>query len=283
MLDPASTQLKPRILCLSGNDPSGGAGIQADIETLQMHNCHCLPMITLNSAQDSKGVYAISETDPKLLEHQFELLKKDGAIAGIKVGMLASAEQIKYVSALIEKLPNVPLVVDPVFGSGLGTPIAKQNHIEAMRYHLLPLASLVTPNTYEASQLNTEHNAGTDNTFDDDSNAILSTGAKAVLITGTHEKNKDDINHRLYSQQILQEGITINQPQIFKVKRLSGNFHGSGCTLASAICANLVQGETLVDAVSNALYFTEQSLLKAQALGKHQLFPNRHAIKPSIT
>ncbi len=258
---------KPRVLCFSGLDPTGGAGIQADIESMAAHHCHCLPVITLNTVQDSQGVYEIQKTADGFIEKQVNHLAQDGPIAAIKIGLLADEAQIKLLASLIKEMPNIPVVIDTIFASGLGDELAKEKHIQAMVEHLLPLASIITPNSIEAFQLlgkdtNTQ-------SIEDCGTRLLKSGANAVLITGTHESEKaktENVLHRLF----IQNGI-----QTYSSPRLKGNYHGSGCTLASSICALLAQSVDLENAIERALAFTEQTLLSAQALGKHQLFPNR--------
>jgi len=327
-----NSTLKPSVLCLSGLDPSGGAGIQADIESLLLSGCHCLPLITLNSVQDSQGVYQITATGTEFLLQQFEKINQDLSISAVKIGMLANTEQVSLVKKIINQLDNIPIVLDPVLGSGLntglGTKIAKDEQVQAIYQELLPHCTLVTPNTLEAHQLhqvtqtksfsnsldnqslnkyslNKEqllNHASDLNKFnselnvDRDGQSILQSGVQHVLITGTHEHPQGNINidtttntsashtiasnnstnkttntieHRLYS---------LTKLKSFVIKRLPNSYHGSGCTLASAIAGNLAQQQSIESAIEKALEFTEQSLINAQALGKHQLFPNRYSV-----
>lgn len=260
---------KKIIACFSGLDPTGGAGIQADIETLAMHNCHCLPLITLNSIQDSQGVYRILPTENLFLKKQFSTLEKDMRIAAIKIGMLANAEQVCFLKKLIATIKHIPIVLDPIFASALGTKTASQKHIKQLSQSLLPLCTIATPNSKEAWQIaqSLDASISASSNIEHVAETILSTGLPYLLITGTHlNENKKNILHYLF---------TPHQIINFRTPRLKGEYHGSGCTLASAIAANIANKMDIKDAVNDALIFTEKSLHQAQALGKHQLFPNR--------
>jgi len=262
------------VLCFSGLDPTGGAGIQADIESLFSHNCHCFPLITLNSIQDSANVYRIIPTENYLLEEQFNCLYKDISrvgkkISSVKIGMLGNFEQVDFISSVIKNLTNAPIVFDPVFASGLGTKTATEKQIENSTKKILPFSTIATPNTIEALQL---AKALKPSLTEKDSSeliakTILSTGLKSLLITGTHaEVQHDFIEHQLFTKM---------GEKIFKVPRLYGEYHGSGCTLSSALAANLANGLSLESSIKEALNFTQKSLEHAQQLGEHQQFPNR--------
>jgi hydroxymethylpyrimidine/phosphomethylpyrimidine kinase len=272
---------KPCIVCFSGLDPTGGAGIQADIETLAAHFCHCLPLITLNSVQDSKTVYSIHATDIALLKEQYQHLNSDIEISAIKIGMLANCDQVDFLTELITELrtglrtelritlKDIPIILDPVFASGLGTKTASQNQIFDTTKKLLPICTLITPNIKEAVQLAQVIQPSLSNkaTISEIASIVLSTGVENVLITGTHsDNNTTTIEHQLFSKGL---------HKIFSVMRLANEYHGSGCTLASAITAKLAHGVDLETAIQQGLNFTENALNGAQPLGKHQLFPNR--------
>lgn len=260
---------KKIIACFSGLDPTGGAGIQADIETLAAHHCHCLPLITLNSIQDSQGVYKIQAVESLFLKKQFKQLQADMNIAAVKIGMLANSAQIEFLSKLLGSLNQLPIIIDPIFASALGTNISTKKHIKKLAHSLLPLCTLATPNSKEALQLaqaldsSIKESASLEQIAD----SILKTGLQNLLITGTHlNENKKTIQHYLFSKH---EVFTFSNP------RLKGEYHGSGCTLASAISANLSHNMTIKEAIMHALTFTESTLNQAQALGHYQLFPNR--------
>lgn len=259
------------VLCFSGNDPCGGAGIQADIETLAKHQVHCLPLITLNTIQDSKGIQGIHKTPDDFLQQQFELIQKDIHIDAIKLGLLADTEQILCIKNLIKKIPNVPVILDPILASGLGSAIKQEDFIKTLCKELLPLSFICIPNFPEAQKLCFALTGKTEQNMKAIAVGIIESGTKHVLITGTHHDEKNThVTHGLFniSDQELEETE-------FSNPRLEKSYHGSGCTLSSAIAANLANRKNSHEAVSDALNFTYHSLKTAHSLGKHQLFPNR--------
>ena len=167
-------------------------------------------------------------------------------------------------------MQNIPIILDPVFASGSGNKTSTQKQIKLVVKKLLQHCTIATPNTQEALQLAQIINPSlnTENTYQEIADTILSTGLHNLLITGTHDSsNQKIITHRLFSQSSYQE---------FSVPRLAGNYHGSGCTLTSAIAANLAHHLNLEAAIEKSLSYTQQSLEKAHSLGQHQLFPNRN-------
>lgn len=267
-----SSANKPVVLCFSGHDSSGGAGIQADIETLAALGCHCAPVITAITAQNTHDIIRFQSTDGDLLRAQAEAVLKDMEVRAFKIGLVSSIECIICIAEILNKHPGIPVVLDPVFKTGGGTQISNADMIAAQKKYLLPSCTLVCPNSYEAQKL--AHIA--DNTDSESSHAdlsletcadlILQLGAKGVLITGGHEDNSEIIN-RLW----LQEGHVKD----FNSPRLDGEFHGTGCTLASAIAAGLALGNDVIESVENAQQFTFQSIKNADNLGHGQSIPRR--------
>ncbi len=269
---------KPTILCLSGNDPSGGAGIQADIETLSRHHVHCLPLITLNTIQDSKGIKGIHKTPDDFLLQQAELLNKDIHIDAIKIGMLADIDQIQCVRKIIESVSinsnkDVPVILDPVLSSGLGSEVKQKDFVESLCKQLLPLTFICTPNFPEASKIfSALSGKESDENPENFVREILETGLQHLVITGTHANlESPQVQHWLF-QLSSDNNLQMHE---FSNARLQYSYHGSGCTLSSAIAANLVQDKSVQESVGNALDFTFMSIQNGYALGKHQLFPNR--------
>jgi len=267
-------KIKTIVVCFSGLDPSGGAGLQADIESLNAHNCHCLPLATLNSVQDSQSVYKIIATDVNILEEQFTILHADIKKAGkkidaIKIGMLGSLEQINFLSVILKQFKNTPIILDPIFASGLGNELAIQQHIIHFVKKLLPFCTVATPNSKEALQLARTLNPSLNESspINEIAELILSTGLENLVITGTHSKTEHAIiEHHLFSK---------NEHIVFEVARLAGEYHGSGCTFAASLAANLSHGCSLKSSVQSALNFTQQALEQAIVIGCHQQFPNR--------
>ncbi|MGD9163414.1 MAG: hydroxymethylpyrimidine/phosphomethylpyrimidine kinase [Chromatiales bacterium] len=255
----------PVILVIGGHDPSGGAGIQADIESLAANGAHALTLISCLTLQDSCNVRAVHPVEAALLARQAELLLADSAVAAIKIGLLGSREIAETVAALLRAHPGIPVVLDPVLAAGGGSDLAGVALLRSLRERLLPYCDLITPNTTEALRLS---GLGGDAPAQACAERLLDLGANAVLITGTHELvEASEITHRLYRP---------GTPTLsLSSRRLPGEYHGSGCTLAATITARLAQGEPLEQAVENALDFTWQTLRHAFHSGRCQATPNR--------
>jgi hydroxymethylpyrimidine/phosphomethylpyrimidine kinase len=174
-------------------------------------------------------------------------------VAALKVGVLGSAENVRAVAAIARDHASVPLVLDPVLASGRGDPLASDAVLNAMLELLVPRATVVTPNTLEAKRL-----GGTQRLFE--------LGARYVLITGTHEPSAEVINKLYDAGGLVRED---------RWQRLGGSYHGSGCTLASAIAAGLAKGRGVQDAVREAQEFTWRALATGFRTGAGQALPNR--------
>lgn len=259
-----STCHSPVVLCFSGHDPSGGAGIQADIESIAAQGAHAVTVITALTVQDTQNVQSFTPTNTEVFIKQANTILADMPVAAIKIGMTGSVEIINAISEILQQHPNLPVILDPVLAAGGGLSLAgdetsKQALIDTLKQQIIPCCSLVTPNIPEALAL-----TGTDD-IDAAAAMLLQLGTTAVMVTGGHG-DEDDIEHRLYTAE---KDLTFRNP------RLSGEFHGSGCTLASAIAAQLALGHTIKDAARKGLDFTYRSLQAAQPLGKGQLIPQR--------
>lgn len=251
----------PIVLCFSGHDPTGGAGLQADIETLIHLGCHPCTVVTALTAQDTRNVHQVWPQPPDDFLTQARLLVADLPPAIVKIGLLGSAEIAYTVAGLLtNELVGVPVVLDPVLAAGGGKPLAKEDLLIAIREALLPLCEMLTPNIPEARQL-----ADGLESPDDCAARLLALGCKQALITGTHSESSEVVN-RLYS---LQGTLAWHWP------RLPHEYHGSGCTLASALAAGLARGLNVEDACLQAQQFTWGALDHAHALGKGQCLPNR--------
>lgn len=252
-------QRVPVVLVLAGLDPSGGAGLAADIETLTAHGCQAAPVATALTVQDTTGVHAVSAVEAGLVEQQARAVIDDMPVAAIKTGLLATADNIE-VAARLARETGAPLIVDPVWASGSGTPLSAEPLDRLYLQSLLPVTMLATPNTIEAAAL------GRADTIDGQAKRILDSGCQWVLITGTHEAGAD-IVHRLYHEDRLHK--TFRQP------RLRGDYHGSGCTLAAACAAGIAHGLAMDTLVTKALAYTQATLESALQPGRGQWLPNR--------
>ena len=249
----------PVVLCFSGHDPSGGAGIQADIEAIAASGAHAITVTTALTVQDSVNVEKVLPVSPQTLVDSALCLLEDMPVACFKIGMLGDVAIADAVADLIKQYPHVPVVLDPVLVSGAGTSLADSLLLSTIQESLLPLVTLTTPNSLEAKQLTNR------DSLDDCAQQLLKNGCKHVLITGTHVDTSDVIN-TLYS---------VGKSESFIVERLAGQYHGSGCTLASSIAAQLALGVDISRAVKTGIGYTWQTLKHARPLGKGQRIPNR--------
>ena len=251
----------PVVMAFSGNDPSGGAGIQADIEALISHGCHTAPVITALTIQDTQDVIGYTPLDGGLIVEQARAVLEDMPVSAFKLGLLTSAEAVEAIHSILADYPDIPVIMDPVLASGNGSMLADDDAVEAMTELLLPQATVLTPNSQEARALAPEGD-----TLDACAMALLEHGAEFVLITGTHE-NPPSVVNTLYANNRVMDTFTWD--------RLDGNFHGSGCTLAASIAGLLAQGLEPFTAIHEAQEYTWQALSEAYRIGMGQQIPNR--------
>jgi hydroxymethylpyrimidine/phosphomethylpyrimidine kinase len=256
----------PLVLTFAASDPSGGAGVQADLLTLASMGCHPLSVITAITVQDSLGVEGVLAIDSDWVADQARRLLEDMPVDAFKIGVLGSVENIAAIAEIVSDYPDVPLIFDPVLASGRGDELASDDMTHAMRELLLPQTTILTPNSVEVRLLAEGEDEEDPGTPAQCAAKLVEKGCEYVLVTGTHENTSDVVN-TLYDKT----GIvrTDSWP------RLPGSYHGSGCTLASAIAALLANGLTLSDAVREAQEFTWQALRKAYRPGMGQFLPDR--------
>ncbi len=267
-MDSLSSQLSPPIvLTFAASDPSGGAGIQADLLTLSAMGCHPLSVITALTVQDTVGINSVMAIDADWIEDQARTLLEDMPVDAFKIGLLGSIENIEVIAAILADYPDVPLVFDPVLASGRGDELANEDMIAAMQELLLPQTTLLTPNSIEARRL-TERDGEDDDALplDECARRLIAFGCNHVLLTGTHE-NTPQVFNDLYDNSGLIQRDTW--------ERLPGSYHGSGCTLASAIAAGLAHGLSISDSVREAQEFTWQALAAGFRPGMGQFIPDR--------
>jgi hydroxymethylpyrimidine/phosphomethylpyrimidine kinase len=265
---------KPSILCLSGLDPTGGAGIQADIETLFSLGCHCLPVITSLTVQNTENVLSTSPVSPDLLAMQLNTLVSDMRIDAVKIGLIDSLEALAQIAAFVENLkqtcPDLPVVADPVLKAGGGFDFSTETLIREYRLRIIPWCTVITPNTHELLLLCPETES-----LDDAARILCDTNCHHVLLTGTHADTPEVVN-RLYSRGRIADIPEIHSRVLsWAWPRLPGSYHGSGCTLASALAGGLANGLGVTEAAVAAQEFTWQSLQHAHQPGVGQLLPNR--------
>jgi len=260
---PAS--LPPIVLCFAATDPTGGAGIQADLLTLSSMGCHALSVVTAITVQDTAGVEDVLPIDADWVSDQARVLLEDMPVAAFKIGLLGSVENCAAIAEVVSDYPDVPLILDPVLASGRGDELAAEDLIEAMREMLIPQTTIITPNSLEARRL-ADDGGDEERSLEDCARRILEMGCEYVLITGTHENTPQVVN-TLYGQQ----GVIRSDSW----PRLSGSYHGSGCTLASAIAATLANGLDIPEAVREAQEYTWQTLNAGFRPGMGQHIPDR--------
>ncbi len=244
-------------LTIAGSDSSGGAGIQADLKTFAAFGVYGLSAITAVTAQNTSGVVDMSALAADLVTAQMEALAGDIDIHAAKTGMLATAAIVEAVTAAIKELELPLVVIDPVMISKNGARLLDDDGIEMLRAELIPCAAVVTPNIPEAEVLSgrriesIEHARAA-------AAEILQLGASAVVITGGHAAG-DDLVDLLFDGEVFTELHTsrVNTP----------NTHGTGCTFASAVAANLALGESVLDAVASAQAYVHGAIEHALAIG----------------
>lgn len=252
---------KPAVMCFSGLDPTGGAGLQADIETLFSIGCHCLPIATALTVQNTQNAISVSACDPTLIIQQARAVLEDMSVECFKVGLVGSVANVEVLHTLFRDYPDIPLVFDPVLQAGGGYEFDHDELVEAIVNLLLPRTTVLTPNTVEIRKLA----AGADS-VDACANGILDHGCEYVLLTGTHARSEGVIN-RLYSQH--------KDTSLFNWPRLEHSYHGSGCTLAAAIAGYLAHQLYTHEAIQQAQRFTWDALSHGSRTGFGQHLPNR--------
>lgn len=248
---------KPIVLCFSGHDASGGAGIQADIEAIASLGCHACTVITALSVQNTVDVVSIHPVDTSIVKKTVDCLLDDVQPSAIKIGLIGSIDVLNIIVATVKLFPSIPIILDPVLASGSGkTDMGNDDLIQAIINDLLPLITLITPNTPELLKL----------TKNSDASRLNQMGCDYVLITGTHE-DTDQVHNELHFNERLLD--------VMSVQRLAEDYHGSGCTLAASISAMLAYGLDPLHACKEAVDFTFASLQTGFKIGHGQLIPNR--------
>ncbi|MDD5462623.1 MAG: hydroxymethylpyrimidine/phosphomethylpyrimidine kinase [Methylococcales bacterium] len=251
---------RPVVLSFSGHDPSGGAGVQADIETLVSHQCHAASVITALTEQDTRNIKKLIPQSPEAIISQANTVLDDIPVNAIKIGLIGHHETAIAIYAILKQHPNIPVILDPVLAAGGGAELSNERLIATIVDLLLPCTTVLTPNSEEARKL-----AGLDE-LDECGLALLEQGCEYVLITGTHETTPSVCNQLFYDNRCW---------ETYTWDRLPASYHGSGCTLAASISALIAHGLEPVQAVMEAQEYTWNSLQAAYQPGKGQHNPNR--------
>lgn len=241
--------------------------MQADLLTLASLGCHPLSVVTAITIQDTIGVEDILPIDADWIVDQARCVLEDVPVDAFKVGVIGSVEGAAAIAEVVSDYPDVPLVLDPVLASGRGDELASENLMSAMCELLLPQTTVLTPNSHEARRL-AAHDGDEveDLSLEECVVRLLESGTEYVLVSGTHE-NTTEVTNTLYATG----GLVRSDSW----RRLTGSFHGSGCTLAAALAAYIAHGLDVASAARSAQEFTWQTLESAYRAGMGQLVPDR--------
>jgi hydroxymethylpyrimidine/phosphomethylpyrimidine kinase len=250
-------ELLGRVLAIAGSDPSGGAGVQADIKTVTALGGYAASAITALTVQDTLGVRAIHPVPPDVIQAQIRAVLDDIGADAIKIGMLGEATAAQTVLEALAHHPDIPLVVDPVMAASSGAPLLAQDALAMLR-RLIARAALVTPNAPEAEVLTGVAVRTTDD-LRAAGNALLTSGVRAVLLKGGHVPGESVIDILMTADgETTFEGVRIE----------TRHTHGTGCTLSAACATGLAQGMKLEEAVARAWAYTAQAIQNAPGFGR---------------
>ena len=295
---PTPQATPPLVLTFAGSDPTGGAGMQADLMTIASLGCHGLSVITAITVQDSERVEAVDAVDSGWVEDQARQVLEDMRVAAFKVGLIGSVENVSVIAEVVSDYPDIPLILDPVLAAGNGDELASNAIIAAIRELLIPQTTVLTPNSIEARRLVAGLLDDEEPTLEACAFKLLTLGCEYVLVTGTHENTAQVVNW-LYGPVAAHGPLAARGPLAAHVPgnddldpdgdrdyaaglvrsdawtRLPGSYHGSGCTLAAAIAALLANGQVVAEAVREAQEYTWNTLKYGFRPGMGQFIPDR--------
>ncbi|GAA0929004.1 bifunctional hydroxymethylpyrimidine kinase/phosphomethylpyrimidine kinase [Streptomyces thermoalcalitolerans] len=257
------TEAPPRVLTVAGSDSGGGAGIQADLKTMLALGVHGMSVITAVTAQNSLGVQGAWELPVEAVRAQYRSVVDDIGVQAVKTGMLATAELVETVAELLSGT-NAPVVVDPVSVSKHGDALLAASALDAVRTALLPVATVATPNLDEVAQL-TGIRVRSEDRMRDAAGAVLEYGPKWVLIKGGHLTGDPGREGGDQAVDLLTDGI--EEHWLRAPRHDNRHTHGTGCTLASAIAAQLAKGQSVPQAVTAAKDYVTGAVAAGFALG----------------
>ncbi len=251
----------PVVMAFAGNDPSGGGGIQADIETIASMGCHAAPVITSLAVQDTQSVKEVVSLDPGLIAAQARAVLEDAPVAAVKIGQVGSVEAAEAIHTVLMDYPELPVILEPVLPGMPGHEAHDPELVSVIRHLLLPLARVVSANSLEARTLAPEAD-----TLEACAMALLDRDCDMVLITGAREPSRRVVN-KLYGNRRLLE--------TFNWERLPDTFLGAGSTLASAVAGLMAQGQEPYSAIHQAQEYTWECLRAGYRVGMGLRIPNR--------
>ncbi|ASJ74051.1 bifunctional hydroxymethylpyrimidine kinase/phosphomethylpyrimidine kinase [Granulosicoccus antarcticus] len=247
----------PIAMTIAGSDSGGGAGIQADLKTFSARGVYGASTITALTAQNTCSVSAIHEVAPEFVTQQLVAVLSDLKVDAIKIGMLASIPIIEAIGVVLDQYPDIPVVLDPVMVAKSGDSLLHSDAIEALRDILFPRATLITPNIPEAAMLLGDVEASSEAQMEAQARALSRFGCSAVLLKGGHLASSDS------TDLLLQDGAIHR----FCYPRIpTSNTHGTGCTLSSAITAEIAKGLPLHTAIAIAEQYIHEAIACADQL-----------------
>ena len=251
---------RPLVLIIAAHDPSGAAGIQADIETMLACEARCASLLTATTTQDTNRFVNLHPQRAEDFTAQADLLLADMRFSACKIGLLGSAAIADCVKSLMPRLGGIPIVLDPILRAGTGKMVADAALFAAIRDRLLPICTVVTPNLAEARLLSgCEANA-------EAAQKLMSLGVENILVTGADE-DTPSVNNVLYQRN--------GTKSEYEFRRLTAVYHGSGCTLSASLAAFLAHGFNMEQAARRAQEFTWLALEAGSRIGRGQLHPDR--------
>jgi hydroxymethylpyrimidine/phosphomethylpyrimidine kinase len=246
-----TAEAPPIALTIAGSDPSGGAGIQADLKTFFALDVYGASVLTALTSQNTQGVSGVFAIPRDVIAAQFHSVVSDLFVSAIKTGMLGDVATVEVVASLLRGCPDIPVVVDPVMVATSGDVLLQPDAIDAVRSILIPRATLITPNIPEAGRLLDRAPAATETEMRAQAEALMSFGCRAVLLKGGHGDTADAVD-------VLFDG---RSHSVFRRPRvMTSNTHGTGCTLSAAIVAGLARGKSVETAVADAKTFVWSAL-----------------------
>ena len=256
----ASNQ-RPGVLCIGGLDPSGGAGLQADIEAIAHCGGHALPIATCLTVQNSHKAYSINAVADEIIQQQAKILLEDMEVLACKIGVIPNPEVALVISSILEQLTGIPVVLDPVLKASHGVSFVDTPTLNIIRDSILPKVTVITPNHAELNQL-----AEGDQSIADKAVRLCQSGPQYALVTGADTATDNIKNLFANAQGIIKH---------YDYNRLPNSYHGSGCTLSSALACYLARSLEVSKAVGQAQDYTMQTLVNADRPGHGQYIPRR--------
>lgn len=265
----------PTAMTIAGSDSGGGAGIQADLKAFSALGVYGASTITALTAQNTRAVDAIHEVPAEFVRQQLETVLSDIRIDAIKIGMLANVAIIQTISDVLSRFPTIPVVLDPVMVAKSGDALLQHDAIDALRRYLFPLATVITPNIPEAALLLGETEAVDLAGMETQARQLTNFGSRCVLLKGGHLQSADS------TDLLLHDG---NLHRFTQARIQTGNTHGTGCTLSSAIAAGLAKGFSVHEAVQSAEQYVHTAIVNADSLhvgNGHGPVHHFHALWPA--